>query len=358
MNVVDYARTALRVVRKEGPPLHLVFFVTNVCDFACQHCFLIANGELNDRSRRALSLDEIEAVARSVPSLFALSLTGGEPFLRKDYPEVVALFARHTRMQTLSTVSNGVQTDRILPPLERVLAETKLDVFLTISLDGSAATHDIIRRKPGAFGRTLATIRELQALRERYPRFALGINSTYIGSNYADLMELYDVLEDIRPHFVTLNMMRGRDWTDLPLGLSADEYRRLNDRKNALMARVAGTRTLTQRLMRAKDAVMTELVAHTHERQASLFPCYGGRLFGVLKDNGDVFPCEQLTTPFGNVRDEGLDFMRVWRSGVAERERRFIVDRRCHCTYECVMSANVLFNPRFYPRLGGALLRG
>jgi hypothetical protein len=50
--------------------------------------------------------------------------------------------------------------------------------------------------------------------------------------------------------------------------------------------------------------------------------------------------------------------MRVWESATAARERQFIKDRRCHCTYECVMSANVLFNPRFYPRIAAALLPG
>jgi MoaA/NifB/PqqE/SkfB family radical SAM enzyme len=110
-------------------------------------------------------------------------------------------------------------------------------------------------------------------------------------------------------------------------------------------------------MVAAKDAVMTELIAETYDRHASLFPCYGGRLFGVLKDNGDVFPCEQLNGAFGNVREHDLDFMAVWRSAAADRERQDIVQGKCHCTYECVMAANVLFNPRFYPRLAAAALR-
>jgi MoaA/NifB/PqqE/SkfB family radical SAM enzyme len=353
----DYARTALRVARKDGPPLHLVFFITNLCDFACQHCFLIANGELNNKSRRVLTLEEIERVAASVPDLVALSLTGGEPFLRKDYAAIVDAFARQTRLKTLSTVSNGISAERILPQLLPVLECRALDVFLTLSLDGSEATHDEIRRKPGGFKRTIATLRELRPLRERYPRFSLGVNSTYIGTNYADLMELYDALEDEGPHFVTLNMMRGVDWVDRPQGLSTDEYRRLSARKNALAAKLGPARSPIQRMVAAKDAVMTELIAETYDRHASLFPCYGGRLFGVLKDNGDVFPCEQLNGAFGNVREHDLDFMAVWRSAAADRERQDIVQGKCHCTYECVMAANVLFNPRFYPRLAAAALR-
>jgi radical SAM protein with 4Fe4S-binding SPASM domain len=204
--------------------------------------------------------------------------------------------------------------------------------------------------------KTLGTIRELRQLRERFPRFSLGVNSTYVGTNAADLLQLYDVLEDVRPHFVTLNMMRGTDWTDRPDGVSTAEYRRLAARKNALLRRVRPAGSLLERLVAAKDRVMTEAIADTHDAQQSLFPCYGGRLLCVLKDNGEVFPCEQLGEALGNVRDHGGDLMKVWESEPARRWRQFIKDRRCHCTYECVMSANVLFNPRFYPRVARAML--
>ncbi len=89
---ISYGKIAARVIDKNGAPLHLIFFITNLCDFACQHCFLIANGELNNKSRQMMTLDEIEKIARSVPSLAALSLTGGEPFLRKDYTDIVRCF--------------------------------------------------------------------------------------------------------------------------------------------------------------------------------------------------------------------------------------------------------------------------
>lgn len=349
--VRDYARTARRVVHKGGGPLHLVFFITNRCDFHCQHCFLIAAGELNDKSRKLLTLDEIDRVARSVPDLVALSLTGGEPFLRRDYVEIVRRFVRHTRLKTLSTVSNGIDADRVLPHIEPILRETGLSFFLSISVDGDESTHNQVRQKENAFARTLESIRRLLPLREKYPHFSLGVNSTYLGTNYDDLMALYDVLEQLRPHYLTLNLLRGVVWTDRQEGLSMDQYRRLCQRKNEVMQQGRPPATLLQRVVRAKDQVMTDLLARTYQENRSLFPCYGGRLLAVLKDNGDVFPCEQLSTPMGNIRDYAGDLSRVWRSDAACRQRQFIIDRKCHCTYECVMSSNILFNPRVYPRL-------
>lgn len=347
----DTFRLARRVLRKRGAPLHLVFFITNRCDFECEHCFLIPLGELNDKSRELLSLDEIEQVARSVPDLIALSLTGGEPFLRRDYADIVRLFVRHTRLRTLSTITNGLDAERILPHVEPVLAETPVDFFLSVSIDGDEATHEAIRKKPGSFARTLESIRRLRTLRERYPQFSLGVNSTYIGTNYQDLLALYDVLEEVQPHYVTLNLLRGTDWHDRPAGLSMQEYRRLCERKNELVRRCSPERSLLQRAVLAKDRVMSGLLARTYDEDRSLFRCYGGQLLAVLKDNGDVFPCEQLLTPMGNIRQHDGDLLAVWNSPAAEDQRQAIINRRCHCTYECVMSSNILFNPLLYPKL-------
>lgn len=354
----DYLRTCLRVVNKRGGPLHLVFFITNRCDFHCQHCFLIPAGELNNKLRPLLTLDEIERVARSVPQLIALSLTGGEPFLRKDYADIVRLFLRHTRLKTLSTVSNGIDADRVLPHIEPILRESPVSFFLSISVDGNEATHNRVRQKENAFARTLESIRQLRRLKETYPQFSLGVNSTYLGTNFEDLMALYDELEVLQPHYLTLNLLRGQDWTDRQQGLATDEYRRLSERKNEVMRRSNTSRTLTQKAVGAKDRVMTDLLARTYDENRSLFPCYGGQLLAVLKDNGDVFPCEQLAQRFGNIRDYDGDLMKVWESEVAKQQRQFIVDRKCHCTYECVMSANILFNPRMVPRLLSEMIRG
>jgi hypothetical protein len=96
---------------------------------------------------------------------------------------------------------------------------------------------------------------------------------------------------------------------------------------------------------------MTDLIAQTYDQDTSVNPCYGGQLLGILKDNGEVFPCEQLSAPLGNVRETGYDFMRVWDSAAAEHERELIKARKCHCTYECSMAPNVLFNAALYPRL-------
>ena len=80
---------ASRLFIKQGLPVNLIFFVTSKCNLLCRHCFYWE--ELN-LPKNELSLDEIEKVARSLPNLLSLSLTGGEPYLRPDLPDIAAAF--------------------------------------------------------------------------------------------------------------------------------------------------------------------------------------------------------------------------------------------------------------------------
>ena len=107
-----------RVARKHGPPIHLIHFVTARCNLRCAHCFYWQ--ALDADHRHELTLEEIDQTARSLPRLLLLSLTGGEPFVRKDLGEICASYIRHCRPHILTISTNGAYPERmesIIPPL-------------------------------------------------------------------------------------------------------------------------------------------------------------------------------------------------------------------------------------------------
>ena len=104
-------------------------------------------------------------------------------------------------------------------------------------------------------------------------------------------------------------------------------------------------------LMISKGKLMTDIIAETVEKDHSVNDCYAGSLFGVIKDNGDVFPCEQLDIPIGNLSEVDYDLSKIWFSKKAKMQRRSINNHECHCTYECVSSCNIFFNAKYYPFL-------
>ena len=100
-----------KIISKRGLPAHIVLFITNRCNMECDHCFLVESGELNDMKRpQILSVENLRKLATSNPKLLALSITGGEPFLRKDLYKIVNLFKK----QVVAIPTNGFLTDNII----------------------------------------------------------------------------------------------------------------------------------------------------------------------------------------------------------------------------------------------------
>ena len=79
--------------------------------------------------------------------------------------------------------------------------------------------------------------------------------------------------------------------------------------------------------------------------------CYAGRLIGVIYSNGVVYPCELLEKPLGNLRDFEMNLPALWASSRTREVTDWIWSSKCHCTHECFMAVNLLFNPKYYPRL-------
>lgn len=117
-----------------GRPLgDLRLSVTDRCNFRCRYCMprenFASDHEFLPRAE-LLSFEELSRLVRVLGGkLRKVRLTGGEPLLRKDLPELVRLLKRETGLP-LALTTNGV----LLPKLASKLAGAGLD-RLTLSLD-------------------------------------------------------------------------------------------------------------------------------------------------------------------------------------------------------------------------------
>jgi len=95
----------------------------------------------------------------------------------------------------------------------------------------------------------------------------------------------------------------------------------------------------------------------TFSRGSRSHDCFAGSLMGVIYENGDVYPCEMLKGyKSGNLRDSGYDLNKIWASAAADAARKWIKLKKCHCTYECQYTCNILYNIRFLPLLARGIL--
>src|SRR5690349_24462259 len=89
-------------------PVILNILCTSVCDMRCVHCFFTE--ELDDKPRKKLQMKTHELVRISETlggNLGVLIIAGGEPFTRKDLPEIVRAFYENNRLESVYLMSNG-----------------------------------------------------------------------------------------------------------------------------------------------------------------------------------------------------------------------------------------------------------
>ena len=132
-------RYAKLAIGQPFSPILLNILVTSVCDMRCTHCFF--TDELDDRPRKKLQMktSEIEQISETLGgNLGVLILAGGEPFTRKDLPEIAQAFYKNNKLESIYIMSNGQIQKRIFPDITRILEECpNLNVTVALGIDGS-----------------------------------------------------------------------------------------------------------------------------------------------------------------------------------------------------------------------------
>jgi MoaA/NifB/PqqE/SkfB family radical SAM enzyme len=325
-------------------PEQVIFFITDKCNLACAHCFYWAN--LNKETHEA-TLEEIDRFSKSLGPFSFLTLTGGEPFLRDDIPEIIKIFHKNNSVSSVSIPTNGFFTERILKTTENILRNNKnVDLAIKISLDGLEEKHDAIRGARGVFSKAVDTYHGLVEFKKTNPRFKVGIIITYSALNQESFPEMLDYIkEKLNPDTISLNFVRGN--TKDPKIKKADPANYLESYRSVLaflLAKKNKQTNLYYRFYSAYKSKVSEMVAQIINQRRYLFPCYAGRLLCIIDSSLNVYPCEIIGKGFGSLRDYGYDFRKLWFSRDAELLRKEIKKTQCYCTYECSLQITSFFN--------------
>ena len=189
--------------RQKFDPMTLTYSVTAACQSRCKTCQI---GEMfcqnPSRVNDDLSLEEIEKVFASMKPVYFFNMSGGEPFLRKDLPEIVALACKYLKPRVIHTPTNAILTDRIIENTERIIKiirdyDASVPFTVKPSIDGVGDKHDEIRGVKGNFKCLLKTIEGLKKLEEKYDNFHLELGTVISNFNINDLDEIEDFVHSL-----------------------------------------------------------------------------------------------------------------------------------------------------------------
>src|SRR3984957_10504887 len=203
-----YAKLALG---QPFTPAVLNILVTSVCDMRCTHCFFTE--QLDDAPRKKLQMltREIEKISETMGgNLGVLILAGGEPFTRKDLPEIVHAFYANNHLESVYITSNGQIQKRIFPDVIRILEECpRLNVTIALGIDGLKDDHDKIRQKAGSWDIVIDSARRLHEMKSESPRLDVQTCTCFMNSNQDKMFEWYDFLKyELKPDKINFNYIR------------------------------------------------------------------------------------------------------------------------------------------------------
>lgn len=349
-----------RVFLRPAEVNYLILYVTSICNQKCSFCFYADS--LNAEWGHGLSAEQLEQVSQSLPNCIHLTITGGEPFVRKDLPDIVRYFCNNSGTINITFPTNGSLPLQTASMLEQMLAENPQCVFrMALSVDGLPEVHNRLRGMNGAYEKAADTFARVKQLQKRHRNLVLVINSVASGLNKDHLKEFIDhAMEHLWCDDHSLLLARGNTKETEAKNISPAEYHALVQYLEKKKSQKRQAETLYKKLLKHIETRTRELTDKTYSENKYMMPCTAGRKLLVLYDNGDLTPCEIIDTlqhtadarqqygnfVMGNLHENNYNIQQVLDSGKAKSIQQYIRDSKCYCTFECAIAASLTLDSK------------
>jgi len=261
---------------------------------------------------------------------FFLSLTGGEPFLRDDLNEIATAFFENSQTEVLGLQTGAQFPERIEHTLT-YLHNTHPDkrVILKLSLDALGEKHDAIRKTPGNFRAFEQTVRHCKDLMTRWSNLNLKVVTTVNRHNIDEIENIAEYVQDhVGPNFHSVKPLHGRP-RHPELKEERDEYHQV---KHLLAQGTHSNRSAPNRLYRLFQKSAQKEIDRHYAQGEWRGECKAGSKFIIIRENGDVLPCEIKDVALGNLHECGYSLANVLRETPVDIRRNAL---NCSCDWEC-----------------------
>jgi MoaA/NifB/PqqE/SkfB family radical SAM enzyme len=180
----------LRALVTKKSPYYVQFYINGKCNLKCRQCNIV---ETNSRIPE-MSLEEIEVTAWNLKKIGGaiVLLTGGEPFLRKDLPQIVEIFTKKKLNVRLQTAGTHFATEEMLRACYEAGARD-----INVSLDSlDFGTSDYINAVPGSGRNAIETIERISNI-FRQDSAILSFGTVLSQFNYFEIPSILEFAKNI-----------------------------------------------------------------------------------------------------------------------------------------------------------------
>ncbi len=325
----------------EGHGPGVAWNCTRSCNLKCQHCY---SGSENRKYENELTTTEAKKLMDDLSDFKVpvILISGGEPLIREDLPEVLQYARSRSIRCTVST--NGTLIDK---EYAKVLKQCGAG-YVGISLDGIGQRHDGFRGVKGSFDKALAGIRNCLDIGQK-----VGLRFTISSYNFDQLADIFYLIKEEKiPRVCFYHLVySGRSMVEQDI-----THEQMREAMDMIMDKAVelgdGTEILT--VDNHADAVYLYLQACRRYQVISaeifeLLKMNGGNrsgiAFGNVDSQGYVHP-DQFTQQhiLGNVRDRA--FSDIWTDTSHPlmkwlKDRKALLKGRCgQCNWLDICNGN------------------
>jgi len=292
-----------------------ISFASIIVTYRCNaRCHMCNTWKYPSKKEEELGVDMYE----KLPLMQTVNITGGEPFLRDDLEDLIAVIKKKTKRLVIS--SNGFFTERILQ-----LFEKHRDIGIRISIEGLPKANDDLRGIRDGFDHGLRTLIGLSHLGIK----DIGFGITVSDRNAEDLIELYHLAKMMNLEFATAATH------------NAFYFHKFDNNFEKPDIAINEFKKLINELLKS-DKVKDWFRAYFNyglinyiKGNPRLLPCEMGLDSFFLDPYGKILPCNVIDDSMGNLK-ESL-FEEIWTSHRAFEIRNAVRN----CTKNCWMIGSV-----------------
>jgi len=323
-------------------PYELNFAITYKCNSRCTMCKI-----WKEKSENELSLNEIKKIARKIDFIHWIRLTGGEPFLRKDYVQIVKTLNKNLpNLFILTTPTNGLLPDLIFEKVKEVLRFFDKRYVITVSLDGTPKINDKIRGVKGSWNKVIETHKKLKALEKENKNFKVFFGYTISPDNVGlfkkTVEEVKKIVPEITPDDFHINLFQ----------TSSIYYKNLGQKTNKKYLKKARKEIEIILKMREKKDLISSIenkyleLGKEYLKTGKIpIKCNVFNLSSFIDPFGNVFPCTIFDRKLGNLRNNGYNLKKILVSEKVKKVKEEIIRENCpQCWTPCEAHQMIVSN--------------
>lgn len=310
-----------------GFPYKLNFAVTSQCNSRCKTC---NTWKIKKDISKELSFDEISRIFQNFPKTVSwMSFTGGEPFLRNDFADILKLAVKRLNFMTIS--SNGLLRNRIMDILENL---PDFPMVINFSIDGPNDVHNSIRGVKNAFEKTWKTYTETLELSKKKKNLKVGFETTVSTFNLPQLKDflMEKMIEGHKP--ILTFAQEGNLYTNF--GMKQISPKRCLTEVEELIRLQKQNLKLLNPVHYVERSFLNKVIPFLKGKVKQPYRCVAGSMALALNPFGEVFPCLIWNKPLGNLRQNEYNLKRILKQNSVREARRLIKTEQCpNCWTPC-----------------------